>query len=589
MNKPMKVQEADIAALIYCRVSDKKQKTDGHGLESQEHRCRQYAENHGYVVEAMFPDDHTGGGDFMRRPGMRAMLAYLEAQAGKRYVIIFDDLKRFARDRDFHWKLRRELAKHGATPKCLNFNFDDSPEGEFVEAIMAAQGHLEREQNRRQVIQKMTARVEKGYYVFHPPVGYRYEKTKEHGKLLVRDEPVASIIAEALQGFASGRFRSQVEVKRFLERQPDFPKSGASGYVHPTKVKDMLQRAVYAGCVDAPDWGVTLRKGHHEPLISFETFERIQGVLNGQTYAPARKDINEDFPLRGFVLCDDCGEAMTSCWSKGRNKHYPYYLCDTPRCASKRKSIARGKIEDGAEAILRSLQPVSQLFAMAKAMFTEIWAVRLSEAENARQALSIQVKGVEKQIDSLLDRLVDASSASVIRAYETKIEKLEREKLRLADQLEKAGAPKGHLDEFIEPALKFLSNPWNIYQKGSFALRQTVLRLAFAEPLRYSRENGYRTAEITFPFKVLADFSTPKCGMVGDPGIEPGVRLREGVTVPCHTLRPVAHWGGQLSPGRERVKAKSLDPGRAPAQVGNHGEETEMGGREGAGPPRCGA
>jgi len=30
--------------------------------------------------------------------------------------------------------------------------------------------------------------------------------------------------------------------------------------------------------------------------------------------------------------------------------------------------------------------------------------------------------------------------------------------------------------------------------------------------------------------------------VVGDPGIEPGVRLREGVTVPCHTLRPVAHY-----------------------------------------------
>jgi hypothetical protein len=28
---------------------------------------------------------------------------------------------------------------------------------------------------------------------------------------------------------------------------------------------------------------------------------------------------------------------------------------------------------------------------------------------------------------------------------------------------------------------------------------------------------------------------------VGDLGIEPSVRLREGVTVPCHTLRPVAH------------------------------------------------
>ena len=35
--------------------------------------------------------------------------------------------------------------------------------------------------------------------------------------------------------------------------------------------------------------------------------------------------------------------------------------------------------------------------------------------------------------------------------------------------------------------------------------------------------------------------------MVGDPGIEPGVRLREGVTVPCHTLRPVAHCDGVIT------------------------------------------
>lgn len=508
-------------ALIYCRVSDRKQKTDGHGLESQEHRCRQYAEVNGYDVEMVFPDDITGEGDFMKRPGMRAMLAYMEAQQGKRYVVIFDDLKRLARDRNFHWKLRKELADRGATPKCLNFNFDDSPEGEFVETIMAAQGHLEREQNRRQVIQKMTARVEKGYYVFHPPIGYKYEKTREHGKLLVRNEPVASILAEALEGFASGRFRSQAEVKRYLEDQPAFPKSGKSGYVHPSKVKDMLQRAVYAGCVEAPDWGVALRKGYHEPLISLATFERIQAKLKGVVYAPARKDINEDFPLRGFVACNECGEPMTSCWSKGRNKHYAYYLCDTPTCGSKRKSIARAKVEDGAEAILRSLEPASAVFAMAKAMFNDIWEARLLEGKASSSLLKAQIKDVDKQIDSLLDRIVDASSPSVIKAYETRIEKLEREKLRLEDKAENATGPRGHQSEFIEPALKFLASPWNIYKNGSLALKQTVLRLVLAEPLHYCRQNGYRTAKITFPFKVLADFSKQKCEMVGQAGLEP--------------------------------------------------------------------
>lgn len=171
-------------AVIYCRVSSTKQKTEGSGLESQEHRCRQYAEARGFEVEAVFPDDASGGGDFMKRPGMVNLLRYIDAQPDKNYVVIFDDLKRFARDTEFHIKLRREFQQRDARIECLNFKLDDTPEGKFVETIFAAQGELEREQNRRQVIQKMKARVEKGYYVFHPPIGYRYEKDRTHGKLL---------------------------------------------------------------------------------------------------------------------------------------------------------------------------------------------------------------------------------------------------------------------------------------------------------------------------------------------------------------------------------------------------------------------
>ena len=51
--------------------------------------------------------------------------------------------------------------------------------------------------------------------------------------------------------------------------------------------------------------------------------------------------------------------------------------------------------------------------------------------------------------------------------------------------------------------------------------------------------------------------------MVGDPGIEPGVSRLEGVTVPCHTLRPVAHRcanvagvRGELQPSKSGVNRK---------------------------------
>ncbi|WP_417524275.1 recombinase family protein [Marinovum sp.] len=513
--------ECGTAAVIYCRVSSTKQKVEGSGLESQEHRCRQYALAQGYEVAAVFPDDASGGGDFMKRPGMVALLSFLDAQPDKEFVVIFDDLKRFARDTEFHIKLRREFQTRGARIECLNFKLDDTPEGKFVETIFAAQGELEREQNRRQVIQKMKARVEKGYYVFCPPVGYRFAKDRVHGKLLVRDEPVASIVAEALEGFAAGRFASQSEVVRFFESKPDFPKSSSDGSVRITKAKEILERPTYAGYVEAPSWGIGLRKGHHEPLISFETHERIQDLLRGATHAPARKDINEDFPLRGFVLCDDCGEPMTSCWSKGRNKHYPYYLCDTPTCASKRKSIPRADIEGGAEALLRSLQPAKQLYELVRAMFIDAWNMRLSEAQQEQTTIKVQIKDVEDQIESLMDRIVDASSPSVIQAYETRIEKLERQKIRLSEQAQKKVPPKGHLEEFIEHALEFLANPWKLYEKGGLAFKRTVLKLAFVEPLRYSREEGYRTAKTTFPFKVLAAISTLKSEMVEPRGVEP--------------------------------------------------------------------
>ena len=46
-------------AIIYCRVSSKGQETDGHGLESQETRCRQHAQTKGYEVAAVFPDTMT--------------------------------------------------------------------------------------------------------------------------------------------------------------------------------------------------------------------------------------------------------------------------------------------------------------------------------------------------------------------------------------------------------------------------------------------------------------------------------------------------------------------------------------------------
>lgn len=303
-------------AIIYCRVSSVSQVTRGHGLEGQEKRCREHAQAQGYHVEAVFPDDVSGGGDFMNRPGMVALLSFLDAQPAKDYVIIFDDLKRFARDAEFHRKLRRELAARNARPECLNFVFDDTPEGEFIELVLAGQGELERKQNRRQVIQKMKARVEAGYWLFGKPFGYRYEKVEGHGRMIVRDEPTATIIAEALERYACGQLSTIAERQRHLNANPAISGQRKDGTIKIDTAKALLTRPIYAGYIDMPDWGIRMQKAVHEPLISLATYQAIQERLNGRAVAPIRKDTDAEFPLRGFIACADCGHPMTAARSK---------------------------------------------------------------------------------------------------------------------------------------------------------------------------------------------------------------------------------------------------------------------------------
>ncbi len=139
---------------------------------------------------------------------------------------------------------------------------------------------------------------------------------------------------------------------------------------------------------------------------------------------------------------------------------------------------------------------------------------------------------VENQINLLLEHIVETSSAATARAYERKIEQMEKDKLVMADTLENSFKPKATSGQMLELSLRFLSNPWKLWASGNIDLQKMVLRLAFLEPLPYCWNEGYRTVKTTLPFNVLGDFCTSKCKMVPRGGIEPPTR---GFSVRCST------------------------------------------------------
>ena len=307
---------------------------------------------------------------------------------------------------------------------------------------------------------------------------------------------------EALEGFAHGRFETQSEIQRFLQNEEAFPKD-KSGQVRFQRVTNMLKKVIYAGYITVPKWGITFQDGKHEPLISLETYQMIQDRLNAKARAPVRKDISNDFPLRGFVACGTCGKPMTACWSRGRTGRHAYYLCFGKGCPEYRKSIRRADVEERFEEVLKSLTPTKELFTVAYLMFEELWNDRKGRQEYEVKSLEKELNGIDAKVDQFLDQIVETDMPKVRLAYERKISDLESKKLVLMEKISKCGTALPDFQKTFRNGLTLLAKPYEYWAFGGMEEKVNVLRLCFADHLIYDRKSGFRTARTALPFSVI--------------------------------------------------------------------------------------
>lgn len=503
-------------AVIYCRVSSEKQVKEGNGLDSQEHRCREYAASLGLEVENVFRDEGISGGLF-NRPAMKALIKYLDKNWQHKYVVIFDDLKRFARDVEVHLRLKSELRGRDAALRCLNYHFDDSAEGEFVETIFAAQNQLERKQNRRQVCQKMKARIERGYWCFCAPAGYEYRKDKEHGKLLFPIRTITDVIAEGLNDFANNRLLNQVDLQKFYESR-DLHKLLGIKKIHLQFVKHLITELLYAGLVEYPEWGISRRQGYHQRIISVETYNRIQEKIKRPERKPRATDSLE-FPLRRIITCDLCGKPMTGSSNRGKSKYYGHYTCNNKECVANPKNIGVDKVETDYIKLLERIGKEKEILDLARIAVTRVWQNKTRDIVELKEDREKEIEDIENQIEEYINLMPTTKSEGIRARYEAKIEGLDTRVKELKKELENKKDPK--FEEVLELALKFIGTPARAWKKANKELKIKIHNLIFEENPRYTANTGFGTPKLSLPFYINQHLTTPEGVMVDQGGIEP--------------------------------------------------------------------
>ena len=523
MREPLKKQNnlcEGRVGLVYTRVSSRGQRNDGHGLESQEQNCVERLEKEGIPFEKTFKDSYTGGGDFMKRPAMRELLKYIDTNSHKNFVVIFDDLKRFARDTEFHIKLRTAFKTRDTLLICLNYNFDDSPEGIFVEHILAAGNELEREQNRRQVIQKQRARLMSGYYPFCAPLGYTKKKDPVHGTIDIPNKK-SKYIKEALEGFANRRFLTKIDAVRFLQEKNVISKNQNANKGIVT-FKNMLKNPFYAGRLEKLDWEVPRRNGHHKGLISLTTFEKNQKLLNSKPSSFVRQDVREEFVLRGLVNCAKCETKLTGANSRSKTgKLYPYYKCPNKSCSAYGKSIRAEDIHKGFNALIREIRASEELLNLSIAIFEDTWKEEMKDRKEKRNNDIDSKEKLEKTIEKLTLLATNTENVAVLEQYEKQIENYSQQLTKIGNELQSKCDYSIPYRTSTEQVIHVLENPYIVWKNYDVYQKQKFFNFIFNENLRYDKIEGYRTPKYSLPITLFETIENNEPDMVETTGIEP--------------------------------------------------------------------
>ncbi len=308
-----------MSVILYARVSTGQQAEKELSIPAQINAMKRYALERKLVVAAVY-EDVASGYSFGQRPGLVSALR----QAAKDEAVsalLVHKVDRLSRNTYQYLTIKGQLRSHGVNIVSVVEHFEDSPMGEFIEHIMAAQAEFYSANLSFEVKKGMEERLRGGRWNGPLPVGYIKEGNR------VRLDPArAEHIRYAFQRWATGTVTCAQIATELLERGL----VGRNGKpVHEKKFSVILRNKFYIGVMKTKSGEYP---GSHPFLVGQELFDRCQEIfLQKGSKGKPRKHLV--FLLAGLLMCPKCESKLIGENHVNRyGKTYRYYRCHRKGC-----------------------------------------------------------------------------------------------------------------------------------------------------------------------------------------------------------------------------------------------------------------
>ena len=215
------------------------------------------------------------------------------------------------------------------------------------------------------------------------------------------DPNTASVITQLFEWFATGEYSLKGLAAK--ARHEGFRLDDQK--VHKSLVHQILRKRLYTGDFD---WDGVTYHGTHAPLVTKETWNRVQSLLDAKQH---RKKMTHDFTYSGIITCGHCGCSMVAEIKKGR---YVYYHCTNGKSTDCPEPYTREELlTQTLTSVLGELIVPNAITAWLRAALQQTDLTQTRAREQALQQSQAAYERINARIDAMyLDKLDGRITAS---------------------------------------------------------------------------------------------------------------------------------------------------------------------------------
>ncbi len=497
--KPDETERADaVKAIAYARVSSKEQEKEGFSIPAQQKLLQGYAQANRLRIVLDYVDvetaKHTG------RTNFEEMVRYLKKHPNIRIVLVekTDRLYRNLKD----WVTLDELdIEIHLVKEGFVLSRDSKSSEKFVHGIkvLMAKNYIDNlsEEARKGQLEK----AEQGIWPTKAPLGYRNVIGPDGKKIIAPDPNVAGTITHLFGWYATGT----------LSLKEAAAQAHSAGLVHrrtggPMPVSNIhaiLRNRLYTGEFN---WNGRRYKGRHQPLVTRELLERVQGVLDGRN-ARKLRSAKHDFAFSGLMNCGHCGCALVGEIKKGR---YVYYHCTGYKGKCEEPYVREEVISEKFSEVLGRLTFGDAVLSWVTKALRESHADEQKEHDAAIARLQAEHDRLQRRlhamyVDKLDDRIDRSFYVQMSEQWQLEQDKLMQEIVR------HQAADRSYLEEGVR-LIELAHGAQRLFAKQEPREQRRLLDFVLSNS---TWKNGELTPTFRQPFDLISEMTAAASGAGG--------------------------------------------------------------------------